>query len=238
MSSRAVISALLLFAAVAVSAADWGTLAADSDRSLDSAFVSVLQSEDFDTKALICTGVGKRSDPFAGDIITALLESNAGKTSDRIELLLRMLLNGLFDQSKGEKWIADRIAANRDVLDSMAGRIAKWKDPQLAGALVRILPALNTPGALPGLAQVGSRVVGTLETGKGVMPSQDLALALDFLSAVEATGRADFLDQCTTIARLSREKLVVDRAREVARVIAEQNPRSTPAPNPPSTSAH
>jgi len=219
MSSRAVISALLLFAAAVASAADWGTLAADSDRRLDSVLVSALQSEDFDTRILICMGIGKRADPFAGDILTALLENNAGKMSDRIELLLRMLLQGLFDQLKGQKWISDRIAANRDVLDSMARRMAQWKDPQLAGALVRILPALGTPGALPGLAQTGSRVVNMLETGQGVMLSQDLALALDFLTAVQATGRADFLEQCTAIARLSREKVVVDRAREVARAI-------------------
>ena len=49
---------------------------------------------------------------------------------------------------------------------------------------------------------------------------QDLALALDFLSAVERTRRPEFLGQCTDIARLSREKTVVQRAREVARAIA------------------
>jgi hypothetical protein len=237
MSSRAVISALLIFAAVAVSAADWGTLAADSDRTLDSTLVSALQTEDFDTKVLICTGVGNRADPFAGDIIAALMEGNAGKMSDTVELLLRMLLQGLFDPSKGENWMSERIAANRDQLDSMAGRMAQWRDPQLAGALVRILPSLNTPGALPGLAQAGSRVVRTLEAGKGVMLSQDLALTLDFLKAAETTRRADFLEQCTAIARLSREKLVVDRAREVAREISAQNPRNTAVQNPRDTAA-
>ncbi|MFI5369230.1 MAG: hypothetical protein ACHQ1F_09480, partial [Spirochaetia bacterium] len=142
---------------------------------------------------------------------------------------------GLFDKSKGEKWISERIAANRDVLDSMARRMAQWKDPQLAGALVRILPALDTPGALPGLAQAGSRVVRTLEMGDGMILSQDLALALDFLNAAEATGRADFLEQCTAIARLSREKVIVDRAREVARAIAAAP--STAAPNSRDASA-
>ena len=237
MSSRVAISTLLIFAAFAVSAADWGTLAADSDRRLDSALLSALQNEDFDTKVLICTGIGKRADPFAGDIIAALLESSAGKTSDTIELLLRMLLQGLFDPSKGENWISERIAANRDELDSMAGRMTQWKDPQLAGALVRIFPSLNTPGALPALAQVGSRVVRTLENGKGVLLAQDFALAQEFLTAVETTRRTDFLEQCTAIARLSREKLVVDRARDVAREIAAQNPRGTGAQNPRGTAA-
>jgi hypothetical protein len=228
MSSRAAISTLLIFLSVAASAADWGTLAADSDRTLDSALLSALQSEDFDTKVLICVGVGKRDDPFAGDIIASLMARKAGKVSDTIELLLRLLLQGLFDPSKGEKWISDRISANRDELDSMAGRMEQWGDPQLAGALVRIIPSLNSPRALPALAQVGSRVVRTLETGQGIMLSPDLALTLDFLTAVEATQRAEYLEQCTAIARLSREKLVVERAREVARKIAAPNPRGTP----------
>jgi hypothetical protein len=225
MSSRAAICTLLIFATVAASAADWGTLAADSDRTLDSALLSALQEGDLETKVLICTGVGKRADPFAGHVLTALMESKAVKGSDTIELLLRMLLLGLFDPSKGEKWISDRVSANRDELDSMAARMEQWRDPQLAGAMVRIIPSLNSPRALPALAQVGSRVVRTLETGAGIMLSQDLALALDFLTAVEATGRAEYLEQCTAIARLSREKLVVDRAREVARKIAASNLR-------------
>jgi hypothetical protein len=80
--------------------------------------------------------------------------------------------------------------------------------------------------------------VKTLETGKGFVLSQDLALALDFLTAVETTRRPDFLEQCSAIARLSREKLVADRAREVAREIAAaQNPRGTAAQTPRDTAA-
>ncbi|MGD0724798.1 MAG: hypothetical protein ABSB63_04475 [Spirochaetia bacterium] len=230
MSSRAVISIMLILVSLGASAADWGTLAADSDRTLDPALLSALRNEDFDTKVLICAGVGKRADPYAGDIIASLMATRAVKTSDTVELLLRTLLQGLFDPSRGESWISDRIEANRDVLDSMAGRMAEWRDPQLAGALVRIIPSLHTPRALPALAQAGSRVVRALERGSGAMLPQELALALDFLSAVEKTRRPDFLAQCTDIARLSREKFIVDRARAVAQEIAAQNPRSTAAP--------
>jgi hypothetical protein len=179
-----------------------------------------LQNEDFDTKLMICAGVGNRADPFAGNMIAALLAGNSGKTRDTVELLLRALLQGLFDPSRGERWISDRIEANRDELDFMARRMAEWRDPQLAGALVRILPSLNAPGALPALAAAGERIVRSLESGKGETLSQDLALALDFLSAVEKTRRSEFLGQCADIARLSREKVVSARAREVARGLA------------------
>jgi len=222
MSSRAVISLVLILVSLVASAADWGTLAAGSDRTLDPTLLSAMQNEDFGTKLLICAGVGNRGDPFAGDIIAALMAGNSGKTRDTVELLLRTLLQGLFDPSKGENWISDRIMANRDVLDSMAGRMTDWRDPQLVGALVRILPGLNTPRALPALSQAGSRVVKALQKGNGAIPSQELALVLDFLSAVARTHRSEFLEQCTEIARLSREKLVVDRARAVAKEIVAQ----------------
>jgi hypothetical protein len=222
MSSRAVFSSVLILVALAASASDWGTLAAESDRTLDPMLLAAMQDEDFDTKVLICEGVGRRGDPFAGDIIASLMAGNVGKKSDPVELLLRTLLKGLFDPSRGEDGIGERIAANRDELDSMAGRMAEWRDPQLVGALVRILPSLSTPKALPALAQAGLRVVKVLEKGNGVIPSQEDALILDFLSSVERTRRVEFLEQCTAIARLSREKLIVDRARAVARVIVSQ----------------
>jgi hypothetical protein len=147
------------------------------------------------------------------------MAGNARRRSDMVELLLRTLLNGLFDPSRGEAGIGERIAANRDALDSLAGRMAQWRDPQLAGALVRILPVLNTPNALPALAQAGTRVVKALESGSGMVLSQEDALILDFLSSVERVRRMEFLEQCTAIARLSREKVIVDRARAVARAI-------------------
>jgi hypothetical protein len=184
--------------------------------------MSALQDEDFDTKLLICDGVGRRGDPFAGNIIDWLMTGNAGRKSDTVELLLRTLLKGLFDPSRGEASIRERITANQDVLDSLAARMAQWKDPQLAGALVRILPALDTPNALPALAQAGRRVVKALENGSGIVLSQEDALILDFLSSVERVRRIEFLEQCTAIARLSREKLIVDRARAVARAIIPQ----------------
>jgi hypothetical protein len=227
MSSRAVISVVLILVSLGASAADWGTLAADSDRTLDPALLSAMQDEDLDTKLSICAGVGNRADPFAGNIIAALMAGNSRKTRDTVELLLRTLLQGLFEPSRGESWISQRIEANRNELDSMAGEMAEWRDPQLVGALVRILPLLNTPRALPALAQAGSRVVRALERGSGAIHPQELALVLDFLSAVERTHRSDFLAQCTDIARLSREKLIVDRARAVAREIAAPNSRNT-----------
>ena len=128
MSSRAVISALFICVACAASAADWGTVAADSDRTLDSALLAALHGEDLDTKALICTGVGKRADPFAGDIITALMESDAGKTGDIVEILLRMILQGLFDPSKGPNWTSERVKANRDAL-------IPWQDGWRSGEI-------------------------------------------------------------------------------------------------------
>jgi hypothetical protein len=73
--------------------------------------------------------------------------------------------------------------------------------------------------ALPPLMAVASRLVAELREDRGVIVSQDIALALDFLLAAEKTPGRDFLETCIAIARLSREKVLVDRARAVVKVI-------------------
>jgi hypothetical protein len=221
MSSRAVFSALLMLIAAVAIAADWGTLAAGSDRTLDTTLVSALNTEDFGTAIMICEGIGRRGEPYAGDVIASLAAGNPGRTDSQRELLLRILLEKLFDPARDEPAIQARIAANSEELDSLVGRIAQWKDPQLVGVLVRVLPSLPGKTALPALAEAGSRAIDELRQGMGLVSPQEGAL-LDFLSSVERISSEDFLEQCTAIARLSRDKVIVDRARAIARAIASQ----------------
>jgi hypothetical protein len=211
----------MLIAAVAI-AADWGTLAAGSDRTLDTALVSALNTEDFGTAIMICEGIGRRGEPYAGNVIASLAAGNPGRTDSQRELLLRILLEKLFDPARGEPAIQARIAANSEELDSLVGRIAQWKDPQLVGVLVRVLPSLPGKTALPALAEVGLRAVNELRQGMGLVSPQEGALLLDFLSSVERISSDDFLEQCTAIARLSRDKVIVDRARAIVGAIASQ----------------
>jgi hypothetical protein len=225
MSSRpailgGLILALLTAAASPAAAQDWNAFAAGSGRADDPVLLQALADGDFSERALICAGIGRRDDPYASDVVQWLLERNAGTARFQIEILLRMLLQGLFDPARGEQRMRAAIAENAPALGSMIVRIDRWTDPQLKSALVRLFPLMPAADVLPALLAVGSGLVRHLESAPGLIPSQEMELAMDYLTAVEATKAADAFAQCAALARLSREKVLVERARSVARAVA------------------
>jgi hypothetical protein len=219
-ASIGVTCVLLLVTSAMVAADDWGTFAARSSRVDDPLLLQVMGEEDLTTKALICGGVGRREDPYAADIIGSLMDRNAGGERVQVELLLRLLLQGLFDPARGDKKIQSAISANAGVLDSMIYRIDRWADPQLKSTLVRLFPSMPAEKVLPALLTVGSELLESLSSENGLLPPQRMGLAMDYLATVEKMKCRDALDQCAALARLSREKVLVDRARSVAGVVA------------------
>jgi hypothetical protein len=225
MSSRPAILGGLIFvfliaAASPAAAQDWAAFAERSGRADDPLLVQALADGDFGERALICSGIGRRDDPYAADIVQWLLERNAGAGRFQFEILLRMLLQGLFDPARGDQRMRAAVTANAAALGAMIARIDLWTDPQLKSALVRLFPHMPAADVLPALLAVGSDLVHILESEKGLLPPQDMGLAMDYLAAVEALKAGDAFAQCAALARLSREKVLVDRARAVARAVA------------------
>jgi hypothetical protein len=70
------------------------------------------------------------------------------------------------------------------------------------------------------IMDTGASVVRELESSDGLVPSEDAALVLDFLQAARRTARSDFFPYCAAIARLSRDKVIVDAARSAAAGLA------------------
>jgi hypothetical protein len=217
MSSRVAACLIFLFAASVAIALDWGDFALHSDRSQDSFLIEVLLPSDLEGAVSICEGVGSRPDPAAGAIIEAIVTQ--GDSELRTETLLRALLERLLDPARSDPPLADRLAANADALGTLVGAISRWEDPQLAAALVRVMPLMQGTDRLRALVEVGDRVVAREDRGNGMLSSQETSLALEWLSAVRSIGGADFLFPCVRIARLSRDTDLVAAARETAKAL-------------------
>jgi hypothetical protein len=152
-------------------------------------------------------------------IILALAAAHTGTGSWRNELLLRTLLQPVADVQSGIDFRRARIAANANALDDLFTRMGDWADAQLAGALVRLAPLAASPEALRAVARMGARIVDGLAHGNGLLPSQEGALALDYLDSAAALGRQELAEQCAEIARLSREPVLLRAARASARTL-------------------
>ncbi len=220
MSSTRIVCAALMLAAAVARADDWRGFAARSDRTDDALLIDIMQEGDFSTRASICEGIARRSDPYAADIIQFISTRITGTGTYRGEILLRILLAGLFDPSRGPDAVRAALAANADVVSPMVARIDKWQDPQLRAVLVRLFPLMERDQVAGPLQEVGAGLVVALTNSQGFLSPQSTALALDFLGSVETLRAGDCLDQCVQIARLSRDWERVDRAREVARQLA------------------
>jgi hypothetical protein len=221
MSSRALCAVLLLLAAVRLGAQDWETYAARSDRSMDGLILQNMAEGDFETRIALCKGLGRRNDQDVQAIIDALVSQRGLGADGTSELLLRWLIGSARDaHPQGEAFRA-WAAANARSVDMLLDRMQRWKSAQLKGALLSLAVIAPENRGANAVMDVGLQVVHELQVSPdGLMPAQDTALALDFLAAARQLPSRDFFTVCADIARLSREKVLVDAARAAARELA------------------
>ena len=220
MSSRAALGAIIVMvfqlAPVTIAAQDWEAFAAGSSSAQDPVLLSAMDAGDMQTELGICRGVSRRADPSMTGFIQALTNTRAVRGIWQSELLLRVLLEPLSEHGVSGDFRQARLEANTGALDELFSRMDDWKDSQLAATLVRIAPFAQSPVSVQAVVRIGTRVIADLATGKGLIPSQEVALALDYLASATAMGRQEMAEQCMQIARLSYEPLLVKTARAAA----------------------
>jgi hypothetical protein len=225
MSSRTAFAILpaLVFVLVAgsLSAQDWESFAAGSSRSEDSLILQNLKSADLDTAIAICRGLGRRQDRNVEAAIDYLAENDTPGTAARTELLLRWILASARQAHPGEQDLTAWIGDNAASIDTLMDRMPRWKSPMLKGELIALAVIASRPSSLPALMEAGDGIVKQLSATGGFLSGEDTSLATAFLSAAEHTAAADFLPACADIARLSRDKTLVDAARRAAAAIAK-----------------
>lgn len=209
------LAALLL--AARPGAALWREFALASDRSWDPVILEALDGATLDERLEILQAVGERDDPFIGRYLEDFLVRRGPDQPVR-EHLMRVLLASAFPREAPPERLAPRVAPNRQGLLAMCARLATFTDPQLCAEVVRLIPLLDG-GRADLLALVGQLAERLAASGGRLDPRED-GLLLDALEAMGRIGSPDFLEPALAVARLSRERPVVEAARELARALA------------------
>jgi len=224
MSSRTafMLATLVVFLAIAarLQAQDWESFAAASTREMDPLILRIMAERDLEENIAVCRGLGRRADPDVHVVIDWLAAGHASKTALQTEVLLRWLLSSVIDANPGKQPLGRWQAANAPSVEMLLDRIGQWESPQLRGLLLRLAVIADTPSGIRAIMAAGAGVVHQLDRSDGLIPSQEAALALDFLSAARSAARSDFLPYCTAIARLSRDAVLVRAARSAAKELA------------------
>ncbi|MCX7030275.1 MAG: hypothetical protein NTU62_09165 [Spirochaetes bacterium] len=217
MAVRPFLVFLLLLATVHPAGALWREFALASDRSNDPVILDLLEDATLDERLEILAAVGERADPFIGAYLDDFLLRHTSRPAES-EHLMRVLLASAFPRSTALDQLAERVAPNQAALLAASARLATFVDPQLCAAIVRLIPLL--PGGLSDLLGIVDRLVNRLGQGDGFLDPRDDGLLLDALEAMGRIGSPDFLEPALAVARLSRERIVVERSRAVARALA------------------
>jgi hypothetical protein len=216
MSSRSASTLLFILLSVPLFGLDWEGFAASSDRSADPIILQTMAAGDLEVNIALCRGVARRGDADVRSIIESLAAGHAARTALSTELLLRYLLQGVLDANPREAMLRIWAATNAGSLEMLLFRINEWKSAQLQGVLLAFAVIAPGPQGMHAIMDVGASVVRELDASSGLIPSEDAALVLDFLSAARRAARSDFFPYCAAIARLSRDKVIVDAARSAA----------------------
>lgn len=227
MSSRTILLAFLGACAAAACtasahAADWGTFVALSNRRDDGLILDILKDADFQTSLEICLAIGSRSDPYASDILSWLLVGFSKTREYKTEHLIRLALASLFDPSQDGQQLQARLDANASVVSDLVRGIDGFDDPQLKGLIVRLLPRLGESDRLSALMKVGAGIIDHLGRAGGMLSPPDTGLAFDYLDVVLEIGNADFMEPCLSISRLSRDRAVIQKARQASVLVASR----------------
>ncbi len=212
--------ALFALVAAPLRAQDWESFAASSNRAMDPLMLHIMAESDLEENIALCKGLGRRADADVRVFIDSLAAGDTSKTALGTEALLRRLLSSVLEANAREESLRAWQEANASSVEMLLDRIDQWGDPQLRGALVKLALIANTPQGVRAIMNVGTGVVRELERSDGLIPSQDAALALDFLSAARVLARSDFFPSCVEIARLSRDEVLVKAARSAASALA------------------
>jgi len=224
MSSRTVLLLLFSLCAASAQAVDWGAFVASSDRGDDRLILEIMEGADFDTRVQMCEALGSRKDPYAEDILSWLMARFSPSTEHESEVLVRLTMKSFFDEAPNDQVLRERLQANPGFIDDLVGSVAKWQDPMLKDSIIRLLPHLGDMNRLPALMEVGTGIVETLQRTAGNISAAETRLAYDYLAIVQAIGTPDFLEPCLAIARLSRDKDLTLKARQVSGLLAGRAP--------------
>jgi hypothetical protein len=211
------LASLLLVSSALPAEALWREFVLASDRSDDAVILQILDGATLDEKLEIAEALGARAEPYLGAYLDDFLLRASAHPAEA-EHLMRVLLEAAFPRQAARERLAVRAAANQEALLAAAARLATFGDPQLCAVVVRLVPLL--PGGRSDLLALVERLIEKLARGDGLLDPREDALLLDALEAMARVGSADFLEPALAVARCSREKAVVDRARAVARQLA------------------
>lgn len=183
--------------------------AAGTARSANPAILTILLGHDTTDAVAAAEALGKRTDPYVGDILSALFARVTGPSSYRATLLLRMVIEYDFLLPAPRP---ARVAANAAALADLLGQLQSIPDAETKGALLTVSRYLPAGASEKPLLDESSFLIRYLRSTRGRFAPDRLDEALAFIGACRAHSNPVLRSQVVTLVELANDASFVRAA--------------------------
>jgi hypothetical protein len=208
----------LLCAAGAVHAQELGSWVPSTDRRVNPLIGEILLAPPTADRLEAARALGQRSDPYVSDLIGSLLGRLHGGGTYEDALVLRVMLDAVFDRSLLPKELQRRAVENRAGLELLAESLPSF-DAALARETYRLL-ALGADRPLVGVLMREGRALGEdLQRRRGRSDAEQADRLMAYLEAAAAAGDGELAEPVVAILEHTRTREVAHYARQVLAAI-------------------
>jgi len=184
-----------------------------TDRADNPLLIEYLLSADLSQSLQAVEEIGRRTDPYISDIISAL------QGGHRQQLLLRSLLRAAFPPESAREDLERRLAANQEGLALLARGLEGFGLP-LRRESVRVLRACGSEEFDRYILQQAGWCVRLLQEQEGLTDAEQSAFLLEILEYAGSRRNTVFLDPVLRILEATRSRVVAEKAFQAARILA------------------
>lgn len=202
-----------------VNSLDCRQIIINSDRSDDPFFLKILFSLDLTDQICIVTYLGQRRDPYVEEYIFGIMSRMVPLKRDRYEYLLRVLLFSVFHPGFEEDELAARIFINKKGIECLISQLHIFHDPLLKCQILWMIPVVHDVSFFAYCMTEGEYLLTKVKQAKGmpdVMVNEEIICLLE---TIQQIGDRDYLFLCQSFIESSRNKRVVNAARETMKIL-------------------
>jgi hypothetical protein len=201
---------------------DYTDVIRSTDRSHNDLIIRVITSVTLNERIKIIKALGQRDDPYIEDILYSLINQCAGRKKKENEYLIRVLFHGMFSPLLEEEMLLSRLLANKEVITNMIQHLHVFDDPMLKCQVLWIIPYFHDISLNSAVMSEGNRLLALCKKKNGMPGTLVDEEIIAFLELAAVVGNTDFLDICISFRNQSRTKQVVEKAREVSKLLVKR----------------
>jgi hypothetical protein len=184
--------------------------------------VELLLEHDISESMQMVRSIGETEKPRINDILKILCERNDKRERNKTEILIRLLIESVFDKSLTREILDTRIGTNRESLLLLVERFESFDDRILKADIIRLILLMKAPSQEALIHREGFNLVKLLKDQHGYCSPECEVEIIAILETIAISDSEDFFELCIQIMKNTKNSVVYDQAKNLVKGYSNQ----------------